>query len=92
MSPDYQLWFGVFAAALMALVGAYARGVGQRVDEVREDIKDLRSLLTAIQVLVAKDYQTRGEFKDELNLMHAKMDAYHRRLDALRVPYSPEGS
>lgn len=96
-SPTYAYWFKVICGLLIAVLGAYAKGVETRVTklEARADASSTR--ITDIRELLAGQHYDKDEIDrrfDRLEQMvsasrnesSSGISALHRRLDLLRVP------
>ena len=96
-APSYGDWFKIVIGLLLALVGAYAKGIESRVTKVeaRADASGVR--ITDLRELLAGQHYDKDEIDrrfDRLEKMITDsrseaangISALHMRLDQLRVP------
>ena len=86
IGPDYQVWFTILVGLIVAMIGAYAKGISTRVDENAAEIGRLRQSLMNTQLQIATDHSTKSETNAQFSELRAAISAVHRRLDFLRVP------
>jgi cytochrome c biogenesis protein CcdA len=84
--PDYQAWFQIVLGLLVAVIGAYAKGVSDRVTENKREIDVLRQALNLTQVSIATEHHTKAEANEQFHELKSGINALHRRLDFMRAP------
>ena len=80
--PSYATWAQVLLGLLIAMIGAYAKGLEGRVRKVEDTA-------SAMQRSLDRDYNTKAELAAQFSEVKASLSAVHRRLDYLRVPVVP---
>lgn len=99
-SPSYGDWFQIVVGLLIALVGAYARGIADRVTKVETRTELTSTRISDLKELLVGQHYDKDEVDrrfDRIEDMIAKsrtesvegIAALHRRLDFLRVPPAP---
>lgn len=97
ISPSYGDWFKVIIGLLLALVGAYAKGVESRVTKTEAKLEASGVRITDLRELLAGQHYDKDEIDrrfDRLEQMitgsrteaSSGISALHMRLDQLRVP------
>lgn len=95
--PDYADWFKIVTGLLIALVGAYAKGVESRVTKVEARVESSNTRITDLRELLAGQHYDKDEIDrrfDRLErlIVDARGEsskgiaAIHSRLDYMRVP------
>lgn len=96
-SPSYGDWFKIIGGLLIALVGAYAKGIADRVTKVETRAESTNTRVSDLKELLVGQHYDKDEVDrrfDRIEDMIAKsrtesmegIAALHRRLDFLRVP------
>lgn len=84
--PDYSVWFQLLLGLVVALIGAYAKGLSGRVSENAKAIADLAARFSQHQVSVATNHHTKTENNEQYGRVERSLLDLHRRLDHLHVP------
>ncbi len=96
-SPSYGDWFKIIVGLLIALVGAYAKGIADRVTKVETRAESTNTRVSDLKELLVGQHYDKDEVDrrfDRIEDMIAKsrtesmegIAALHRRLDFLPVP------
>jgi predicted kinase len=70
----------------VALIGAYVRGLSERISENKREIDILRTSLNAAEVRLAADHHTKDEANAQFHELKSAITALHRRLDFFQFP------
>lgn len=100
--PGWVEWFSILLGALMALTGAYVRGLTGRLDRLETENGQRARELGALRERVASEYHTKIELQQvvqqallplsvELGHIGRSFEAVHRRLDAMGAPRTVDG-
>ncbi len=96
-SPDYAIWFSVFAGLLASLVGAFAKTQDTRIKENREDIDKLRKEFSDHKLAIVREHHNKTDIRELLSSTttlfiekladnRSNTRAAHRRLDKINAP------
>lgn len=77
--------FGALWAACTALVGAYVRRIHVDATKDREALADLQKELAAFREIVARQYASRDEVKDDRQATREAIQRVEAKLDTLRT-------
>ena len=87
-APTYTTWFQVLLGLVLALIGAYAKGLNNRLTSVEKQAEYRRQEITTLRERVISEYHN----KSDIAAMHADLRsliaAVHSRLDRLGYPAS----
>lgn len=95
--PDYRTWFSLLVSFVVALIGAYAKGLSNSIKDNKRDIKDLQDELADHKLTVLDQHPKKHDIEAMLDRVERSLtekitevklsnNAVHRRLDALHVP------
>lgn len=98
-APDYAMWFNLLFGLVLALGGAYIRGMAGSIKDTKADLKELQEGLEEHKLDIARNHHTKREISDCFDKIEKSMGekfgeikqsnaALHRRLDHLHVPSS----
>lgn len=99
-SPDYADWFKIVVGLLIAVIGAYAKGLESRITKAEACITAGDRRTTDLREQLAGQHYDKEEIDRRFDRIEQLMSAsrvessagiaaLHRRLDFLRVPPSP---
>ena len=74
---------------LIALVGAYAKGVESRVTKLEQRVDSSSTRITDLRELLKSEYHDKEEISERFDKVDRSIAALHRRLDYLRIPAVP---
>ena len=84
-SPTWAMWFQLGGALLLAVGGAYVRGLNGRVSEMRGEIKALAAALAEAEKAAARDQALAKKADETLHEVKLIALSVQRRLDQLHV-------
>lgn len=90
--PTYADWFKIVVGLLIALVGAYAKGIESRVTKLESRVDTSSTRITDLREILVGDYHDKEAIDKRFDRVDASVHAIHRRLDYLRVPNLPPGA
>lgn len=88
MSPELSTWLQIVSGLVIALVGAYAKGLSERITKTERDIDVLRQALNLTQINIAAEHHTKAEANEQFRELKASIAAVHARLDYLKLPHA----
>ena len=99
LAPDYTVWFNLLFGLVLALGGAYVRGMAGSIRDNKENIKELQDDLEHHKLDIARNHHTKVEIDQCFDRLERSLTekfgeikhsnaALHRRLDHLHVPSS----
>jgi hypothetical protein len=91
-SPTYADWFKIVVGLLIALVGAYAKGIDSRVTKLEVRVDSSATRITDLREILVGEYHDKDAIDKRFDRVDQSISALHRRLDFLRVPNVPPGS
>lgn len=83
---DVATWFQIVLGLIVALIGAYMRGLSERITDNKREMEGLRKELVQTQVKLAAEHHTKAEIGAQFSELKASLDALHRRLDHYPFP------
>ena len=104
--PGWVEWFSILLGALLALTGAYVRGLTGRLERLETENGQRVRELGALRERIAGEYHTKVELQgiiqsavalamspltSQVAAATSSMDAIHRRLDAMGAPRTVDG-
>jgi uncharacterized coiled-coil protein SlyX len=87
-APTYAVWFQLMFGLVLALIGAYAKGIDRRVDAIEETSSEQQRSIHTLNVLLAGGYHTKGEIAQMHADLRGMISAVHSRMD--RAGYPPQ--
>lgn len=85
-SPDYADWFKIVVGLLIAVIGAYAKGLESRITKAEACITAGDRRTTDLRELLVGQHYDREDIDKRFDRVDQQLAALHRRLDFLRVP------
>lgn len=85
-SPDYADWFKIIVGLLIAVIGAYAKGLESRITKAEASITAGDRRTTDLRELLVGQHYDREDIDKRFDRVDQQLAALHRRLDFLRVP------
>lgn len=104
--PGWVEWFSILLGALLAITGAYIKGLVGRVDKLENEGADRQRQIAALRERIAGEYHTKVELQGiiqqavalgmaplsgQIVAAMSSVDAVHRRLDAMGAPRTIDG-
>jgi hypothetical protein len=83
---DLSAWIQIISGLVIALVGAYAKGLSERIAKAESKLDVLQQALSLTQVNIAAEHHTKEEANAQFAELKATINALHRRFDFFRLP------
>ena len=85
-APTYTVWFQVLLGLVLALIGAYAKGLDTRLTNVEKASEYRRQEITTLRERVISEYHNKNDIAAMHTDLRNMIQAVHSRLDRLGYP------
>lgn len=89
-APTYTVWFQVLLGLVLALIGAYAKGLDTRLTNVEKSSEYRRQEITTLRERVISEYHNKNDIAAMHTDLRNMIQAVHARMD--RQGYPPPRS